>query len=686
MTPSKVLCFVVFFIYTLFHGVRPYEVPPLISIKNQTVCETPKCLRISELVQSRMNTSIDPCTDFYMYACGRYRTPTPGAAHAIDSLNRNNFNFVKSKLSEPINTKTNYAHAVVAKTFYQSCIQEERIYDAQDYKDFVKDVTSNWPTLNAAWRPTNMNKNDVTKLYMSNEGEPFYRVAQKPRNDNSYVILIDYPNTKLMGPDAGRASQAKLYEYFARHFSSSWQTVEKAAKEDAAQHARFVARRNNLIEDSFDMEDENVVSNIGPKYSESTLGALARKYPFFNFDTVIKSAYRTAGVEVSDTQVVGVTDTGYLDRLVSKLEDTEIRTLQNAVVFHHILTNIPVLTTTIKHAVIQILSNKGVANTSRDFQCFEETVHYLSDSALKLFEFTKLNPDPRPKLKQMAKVLLDNFVTFIGEKNLHNQTKTALHRKIQAIKLVIGGDEPPMTTAAVNSLYKNVDVVPGEYLRNKRNLRQALDNRLRKRLMQKPHESPMDGKNPMKAEAVFDSKRNVIYVSPGLISTPFYEEKVPNIVNYAKIGSLIATAIVSMFDAEGRSYDSQGRAVAWVHPEDVRKFEMQKVCYSYVFTRMLSPDADWRISGSNIVEVERILHGSSSLQVTFWAYLQLLKEMDDGKIMIKNLTIEQIFYLLFAQNFCRLKVSNIDGKSYAQLRVNGILRQTSSFQNACIQL
>lgn len=42
------------------------------SSSDEGICLTPKCRETATLINSYMNTSVDPCEDFYLYACGNF--------------------------------------------------------------------------------------------------------------------------------------------------------------------------------------------------------------------------------------------------------------------------------------------------------------------------------------------------------------------------------------------------------------------------------------------------------------------------------------------------------------------------------------------------------------------------------------------------------------------------------------
>nr|CAH7747661.1 unnamed protein product [Callosobruchus chinensis] len=107
-----------------------------------------------------MNTHVDPCVDFYEYACGNWRRynsiPADKATYDTFEIVRENLDLaLKGLLEDNVQTKINN-DVTYAKLFYKSCMQED-VISKRGAAPLLKilDELGGWPVLNKYWNGSN---------------------------------------------------------------------------------------------------------------------------------------------------------------------------------------------------------------------------------------------------------------------------------------------------------------------------------------------------------------------------------------------------------------------------------------------------------------------------------------------------------------------------------------------------
>ena len=164
------------------------------------------------------------------------------------------------------------------------------------------------------------------------------------------------------------------------------------------------------------------------------------------------------------------------------------------------------------------------------------------------------------------------------------------------------------------------------------------------------------GMTPPTVNAYYNPSMNDINFPAGILQPAFYDPHADLAVNYGHIGSIIGHELTHGFDDEGKKFDGAGNMTDWWTPEDTKKFEAKTACEvneygSFVAVPGTTPADDVHVNGKLTLGENTADNGG--LVLAYIAYLdRAKKEGLDTEKKIDGYTGPQRFYISYAQNWC----------------------------------
>lgn len=175
-----------------------------------------------------------------------------------------------------------------------------------------------------------------------------------------------------------------------------------------------------------------------------------------------------------------------------------------------------------------------------------------------------------------------------------------------------------------------------------------------------------------------------ILFTAGILQPPFFDAAMDDAVNFGAIGRTIGHELTHGFDDEGRRFDAHGELREWWTPEDATKFQERAQCIADEYSQFVAVD-DKKLNG--VLTLGENLADNGGIRLAYAALERTLA--GKPRLPIDGLSPEQRFFLAFARTQCAHVADATarhrlltDPHSPGRWRVNGTLRNMFEFKEA----
>src|SRR6266702_441382 len=191
--------------------------------------------------------------------------------------------------------------------------------------------------------------------------------------------------------------------------------------------------------------------------------------------------------------------------------------------------------------------------------------------------------------------------------------------------------------------------------------------------------------SPPTVNAYYSPPMNEIVFPAGILQPPFYTQRANDAVNHGAIGLVVGHELTHGFDDEGRQYDAKGNLTDWWTKTSGAEFDRRAACVEKQYGGYVAID-DVKLNGK--LTLGENIADLGGLKLSHAAYVAS-RAGKPAEPKVGGFTPEQQFFLAHAQAWCQLiRPENArmramtDPHSPAQWRVNGPLSNMSEFAQA----
>jgi putative endopeptidase len=314
-------------------------------------------------------------------------------------------------------------------------------------------------------------------------------------------------------------------------------------------------------------------------------------------------------------------------------------------------------------------------------RCVESEDSAIGEALGQAYAARAFPPESKVRMRQMV----DDIKAALGRDIdaadwMSPQTKQQAHIKLAAQVDKIGYPDHWRD-------YSALEIRPDNHLAN---VQHAAAFELNRQLQKigKPLERTEWGMTPPTVNAYEDPQTNTINFPAGILQPPFFDSTQDDVVNYAAAGSVIGHETIHGYDDQGRKFDANGELRDWWTESDAKAYEERGNCIADEYTEFV-PEAGVKQDGHLTQGEDTADNGGIHLALS--AVEKDLKQKDQSldEKDSDGLTGWQRFFLSYANVWC----SNVrpemmrtlllaDPHPLDKYRVNNVLGNMPEFDQA----
>jgi putative endopeptidase len=621
-----------------------------------------------------IDRTVDPCQDFYHFACGTWlkNTPIPedksGWTRSFSEIDKRN----EEDLNGILDTarKTAPTDEVDAKigAFYGSCMNEKSIEKnglkpIETYLAMARSVKDK-PTLLKA----------IIELHNYRFPILFNISASQDSKDATQMIAtLDQDGLGL--PDRSYYlddddNSRKLRKFYATHVEKMLALAHPKGVTPKAASADVMTLETEIAKISKSKVERR--DPIG-MYNRVDLDGLKKIAPDFPWDDYFKT------LDHPDLKAISVTSIPFFKALNDLLSATKPAVWRSYLTWHVVNSTAQTLP---KKIVDEDFKLEAEITGKKKLQerwkrCVEATDGALGELLAQPYIKQKFAGDSKATMEASVAAIRDEFGRNLrGIDWMDAQTRRQAEEKLKGMAFLIGYPDK----------WKSYDfeVASTDYAGNVLKSRAfELQRDLNK--IGKPVDRGEWDMTPPTVNAYYDPQKNQMVFPAGILQPPFFSASSAVAVNMGGIGMVVGHEMTHGFDDEGSQYDAAGNLKNWWTPDVSEQFKAKGKCIVDQYGGY-APLPDVKVNGE-LTEGENIAD-NGGVKMAFQAYRRIRADASE-RVVAEGFTEDQQFFLAVGQAWCTNERDaalrngvRVDPHSPPMFRVNGSLSNLPEFAEA----